>query len=240
MGRVSLRLPQLIGVAVVRGLADFEHDLVFEKDAGGSIPNPQRSRLPLRVLGDVVHGRRSVQHHAGTVGPLVVVERSAVVPDIRTIVDVISRTEKTHAIHPVPDHIRVLRVGFVRRVGIQPRRQIQKPGIARRVLVVPSGIPLENLPSQSTITVRLVPARRLAVKHGLSLRRPTRLVGRRVGEFILCGAHDGESPKDLIVVALVFGLVLRHEVVRRTELEQERGGDFVVVLRVARVVPVVY
>jgi hypothetical protein len=95
------------------------------------------------------------------------------------------------------------------------------------------------LPTQSATAILVIPASSLAVKHCLRKRQPLRFVGAWILKLELGGAHGSHGPESLIVVAEITGAVCWLVVVVGSNLEEQGLLCFVIVCRVASVIPVV-
>lgn len=206
------------------------------------VPKSHRPLQPLRVARRIPHHRARVQQHTRRVRPLHGRDLRAVGFDSSAIEDgVIQMAPDVANTHqPIPRLHRPVSVGLIAGVGEQSRSQVHEAGIGGRVLVVVAQIEHEDLPSQAAAAVLVVPSQLLAVPYSLCQRKPLRLIRRRVREFVLGRRHGRHAPEGLVVVALLLRHVLRHEVVRRPDLEHHPVDHEVVVAVVAGVVPVVH
>lgn len=108
------------------------------------------------------------------------------------------------------------------------------------MLVIISIIRRVYLPPQTSIARRPIPSQLLAVPNALCQCQPLRLIRRRIRELVLRRCHDSKAPEGLIVIAFILRLVRWHIVRLRPNLEEQSLLDYVVVARIAGVVPVVY
>lgn len=130
---------------------------------------------------------------------------------------------------PVEDLVGPIRVGLVASVDSQTGSDIEETAVGDGVFVIESGVEGEDLPSQPPVAVLVVPSAGLQVEDSLSKRQPLRLVLWWIWELLLGRRHRCHCPKPLIVVTLGLGLVWRHVVGLRADLEQEAlCGDLIV------------
>jgi len=139
------------------------------------------------------------------------------------------RGHEARSLRPVEDLVGPVRVGLVASVDGQTGGDIEETTVGDGVLVIEPGVEGEDLPSQPPVAVLVIPSASLQVENGLSKRQPLRLVLGWIWEFLLGRRHRCHCPKPLIVVTLGLGLVWRHVVGLRADLEQEAlRGDLII------------
>lgn len=180
-----------------------------------------------------------MEEDAGVVGPLRAVELGAVDGRVGAVVEVVLGVDQAEVLDPVPRLLGLLGVRLVPRVPGQARRDVEEAALGNRVLVRITGVEAVNLPAQAAAARRRVPAQVLRRVHGLRQREPTGLPFRRIRELALRGRHGRHAPEALVVVSERFRLVGRHVVGVVADLVDHALLHPLVVLVVARVVPVV-
>ncbi|KUI59387.1 hypothetical protein VP1G_11117 [Cytospora mali] len=173
------------------------HDAVVEEVRGRVVEDAAHARLPRRRrVGVIVHDGAAVQPDARVVRPLHLVDARAVgarrVPG--AVVDVPRVRDEPHALHPVVDLGRPVRVRLVARVARQPRPDVEEAAVRDGVLVRVAVVEGEDLPPQSAAAILLVPACCVLVEDGLGQGEPLDAVGAcvvGVEEVHLGGGHGG-------------------------------------------------
>lgn len=187
----------------------------------------------------VIHHSSPKQIHALIIRKLNMIDSRTIRRITRTIIHLIRIANKPYTCLPIPNLLRPIRISLVPRIPGQPRPNIKETPIRNRVLVIISIIKRENLPPQSASTSRSIPACSHRIKHRLRERQPPRLAARRVLEFLFGRGHGCHAPEALVVISFCFGLVGGHVVVVGADLGEQCLLHYVVVGRVAGVVPVV-
>jgi hypothetical protein len=113
---------------------------------------------------------------------------------------------------PVPSLLGPLEVRLVFCERSKASGNIKESAIRDRVLIVIAIVQRKNLPSQTSTASILAPAISLQVENTLGKSQPLWLVRRRVRKSSFSRHHGSESPEHLVVVALRFCLVGRHEI----------------------------
>lgn len=141
------------------------------------------------------------------------------------------RAEEANVPHPVVDSVGGVQVNLLFSVSVQTGGDVEKTSVGDGVLIVVTGVPGENLPSQTASTRGGVPTVVHGVEDSLDQIKP-RLVS--VGKVSLDGLHDSHTPHTLIIITLRHTLVGRHVVVVGTSLLvhgiEEKVGECGIVL----------
>lgn len=182
----------------------------------------------------------TVEVDACVVTPLQRRDHRAILHIGRAIKDIEVIINQPNALLPIPDSLRPRRIRRITRIPCQPGTKIEETPVRNAVFICEPIVELENLPSQPTATRRLIPAGSHLVEDCLGEGEPLWLVGIWVVEVGLGGEHGSHSPKALIVITFVFGLVDGHVVGVGADLELQGLGDDIVVRGVAGAGPVVY
>lgn len=197
--------------------------------------------MPHVLTCEVVEVSAAGQQQTLVVGPLVRRHGGTVVVDGDTVVDehVVAVGDDVHVPHPVVDLLGPVGVTAVAGVAGESGGHVEQGTVGDGVLVVVTGVPDENLPSETTAARVGVPTERHGVEHGLGEVQPLGAVLWWVGEVSLGGCHGGDTPEGLVIVTLGGGLVQGDVVVVLTGLVHHGGHELVVVGVVSHVVPVV-
>lgn len=136
---------------------------------------------------------------------------------------------EARSLRPVEDLVGPVHVGLIAGVDGQTGSDVEEAAIGDAILVIVPRVQAEDLPSQPPVAVLVIPPAGLQVEDRLSQRQPLRLILGWIGELLLGRRHRCHCPKPLIVITLGLGLIWRHEVGLRADLEQEGlRGDLVV------------
>ena len=115
----------------------------------------------------VVHDRSSKQEDSCIVGPLDPIDVAAIESCMGTIVEVIVLVHQTDSLSPIKCLLRPLRISIVARIQSQSSPQVEETTVGDGVFVIVSSVESENLPSQTAITILIVPPARLIVENRL-------------------------------------------------------------------------
>ena len=155
----------------------------------------------------VVQVRQSCDIKAIVVRPLLIVCDSAVVGNIRAVVDLVAvKLEEYRIAEPIPLLLCPIHESAVAGVSSQLAGKKEEPAVCSNVLVVVAVVEGKHLPSETTIAL-VVPAIRLSIEYRLCHCGPRRSVVAWRREVEFCGVHCGEGPEDLIVVSFAFTLI---------------------------------
>lgn len=174
----------------------------------------------LAVTHIIVHVGSPCKVDASVVCPLVVVEICAFQKHVCAIEEVPIRVDQANRIRPVVRSFSPIRIGMIARVHCQAGGNVEKAAVRNGVLVVVAVVESEDLPPETTVAGRIVPALSLSFKDSLGESEPLCLTRRWVGKVVLSGRHSSHSPKALIIVPFCFGLIGWHEVIVRASLVQ--------------------
>lgn len=187
----------------------------------------------------VPHHGCAHQVNARVVGPLDVVQIRALDGGVSAVEDLESIADQADLDAPVVSALGPVGVRLVARVGVQARGDVEERALRDRVLVVVAVVEGEDLPPQTAVARRVVPACGLAVKDCLSQGEPAWFVVGGIGVAGFGGCHGRHAPEGLVVVTQRFGLVSGLVVHVCTSLVHQGLGCDLVVFGVARVVPVI-
>ncbi len=193
----------------------------------------------LRKSYVVVHGGRSQQENASIVGPLHFVDVATIQRSVRTIIKEVLLIHQTTGLRPIEGLLGPLCVAVVPSVQGETSAKVEEASIRDGVLVVITSIEGEDLPSQATVAVLVVPSRCLRVENPLGQLQPLGFVRWRIWELLLGSSHGCHPPKALIIIALRLGLVRCHVIIIWTCLPKHALCDYVVVGAVVGVIVIV-
>ena len=196
------------------------HDIVLEEVDGSSGQVVVQTVQPDSLVGGTVQVSATSNQNTVVVSPLQLSDRSTVVVDSSTVedVDVVRLVDNEAGTNqPVPDGLSNVEVALITGVSTKSSSESEQTDVRNSVLVVVTVVPWVDLPSQTTVTVRVVPT----VPHGLEGVLCHSQVGSstvNLWETTLDGLHQSHSPDTLVIVTLNHGLVLWHEVPLWTSL----------------------
>ena len=187
----------------------------------------------------IIHSGSAHDEHAVIIGPLIVILVGAIISTLRTVKDLVRRRHQSNILHPIPSLDSPFRIGLVASVQGQSRGQVEEASVRDGVFVSITVVEWENLPSQATIAHIRTPPFCLGIEDSLGKSEPLWLVRGGVLEVRFGSCHGRQAPKALIIVSQGSRLVFGHEIKLVANLMQHCCHYYIVIGRVAGVVPVV-
>lgn len=125
--------------------------------------------------------------YAGIISPLDVIDRTAVLGIVGSVVVVIIRTHEPNSEFPVPGLLSPVGIGVVTKILVESGGNVKETAVGNGVLVVVTIVEGIDLPSQTSSARSVVPALVLCVEDSLCHGKPRRLTIGEIRKLVFGG-----------------------------------------------------